>query len=62
LARPVCGFDGNGCRVDFFQEYKGYLIVALCLVLMVLGGIIFGIYYLIKSAWAEIAFYLREIN
>ncbi|KAI6213520.1 Guanylate cyclase [Aphelenchoides besseyi] len=26
---PKCGFDGKGCPIDFFTEYRGYMIAAI---------------------------------
>uniref|UniRef100_A0A914HN36 Guanylate cyclase n=1 Tax=Globodera rostochiensis TaxID=31243 RepID=A0A914HN36_GLORO len=53
LAVPLCGFDGNGCRMDFFTEYRGYVIAAGFLMLIILGSIIFGIYWLFQSKAQE---------
>uniref|UniRef100_A0A183BX45 Guanylate cyclase n=1 Tax=Globodera pallida TaxID=36090 RepID=A0A183BX45_GLOPA len=53
LAVPLCGFDGNGCRMDFFTEYRGYVIAAGFLMLIILGSIAFGIYWLFQSKAQE---------
>ncbi|KAL3100669.1 hypothetical protein niasHT_020948 [Heterodera trifolii] len=53
LAVPLCGFDGNGCHMDFFTEYRGYVIAAGCLLLLILGSFAFGIYWLFQSKARE---------
>ncbi|KAI1700892.1 receptor family ligand binding region domain-containing protein [Ditylenchus destructor] len=48
LSTPLCGFDGKGCPINFFEEYKGYWISAMVLGLFVIAGVFLGIYYVIK--------------
>ncbi|KAI1701121.1 adenylate and guanylate cyclase catalytic domain-containing protein [Ditylenchus destructor] len=53
LSTPLCGFDGNGCPIDFFQQYKAYWIAAMVLGAFVVFGICLGIYYVIRLKQEE---------
>ncbi|KAI1701120.1 adenylate and guanylate cyclase catalytic domain-containing protein [Ditylenchus destructor] len=54
LSTPLCGFDGKGCPVNFFEEYRGIWIVAMVLVAFAIFGICAGIYYVIRLKKEEI--------
>uniref|UniRef100_A0A183BV09 Guanylate cyclase domain-containing protein n=1 Tax=Globodera pallida TaxID=36090 RepID=A0A183BV09_GLOPA len=48
-AVPVCGFDGKGCTVSVFDMYKGYFVTGIVLFVLLIGGSIFIIVYLIRQ-------------
>ncbi|KAI1704620.1 adenylate and guanylate cyclase catalytic domain-containing protein [Ditylenchus destructor] len=54
VSTPLCGFDGKGCPVDFFQAYKGYWITAIIIGSFVIAGIFTGIYYVIRLRKEEV--------
>lgn len=43
-----CGFDGNGCPIDFFTEYRGLVIGAICAGVLILGLIVAVIVYIVR--------------
>ncbi|KAI6199751.1 Guanylate cyclase [Aphelenchoides besseyi] len=51
---PKCGFDGKGCPIDFFTEYRGYMIAAILIGVLLILGVIGGIVYIIRLRMKDI--------
>ncbi|KAI6227487.1 Guanylate cyclase [Aphelenchoides fujianensis] len=51
---PKCGFDGKGCPIDFFTEYRGYMIAAILVGVFLILGIVGGIVYIIRLRMKDI--------
>jgi hypothetical protein len=48
LSIPKCGFDGNGCPINFFNEYRGYMIAAILIGIGIFVGILAGLFYILR--------------
>jgi hypothetical protein len=45
---PKCGFDGKGRPIDFFNQYRGYMIAAILVVVALFIAILAGIFYIVR--------------
>ncbi|KAI6189420.1 Guanylate cyclase [Aphelenchoides bicaudatus] len=45
---PKCGFDGKGCPIDVFEEYKGYMIAAIVIGIGLFIAILGGLFYILR--------------
>uniref|UniRef100_A0A7E4VEA1 Guanylate cyclase n=1 Tax=Panagrellus redivivus TaxID=6233 RepID=A0A7E4VEA1_PANRE len=48
LSTPLCGFKGNGCPVDIFKNYLGYIIAGIIIAIGFVCCGIGAIYYVIR--------------
>ncbi|CAD5226277.1 unnamed protein product [Bursaphelenchus okinawaensis] len=54
VSTPKCGFDGLGCPVDIFEEYKGYVITGITLASIIIVALIMAMVMVIRARMKQV--------